>query len=50
VAAHTLAVTGGGRFVSLLDPPEWAAPGARECRNERTWPVLVGDPERAEGR
>lgn len=42
VSAHTLlAVTGGG-FVSLMDPPEGAAAAARDCDNQRTWPVLAG--------
>ena len=43
IAAHTLLGLTGGTFLSLLDPPEWAAPAARECRNERVWPVLIGD-------
>jgi hypothetical protein len=46
VACHTLLAVSGGRFVSLLDPPEWAAAAAAACRNEHTWPVLVGDPDR----
>jgi hypothetical protein len=46
VACHTLLAVSGGRFVSLLEPPEWAAPAAAACRNEHTWPVLVGDPDR----
>ncbi|OKI67351.1 hypothetical protein [Micromonospora sp. CB01531] len=44
LAAHTLATVSRGRFLSLLDPPEWAAPAARECRNVHTFPVLAGDP------
>jgi hypothetical protein len=31
-----------GRFVSLIDPPEWAKPAVASCKNEHTWPVLVG--------
>ena len=46
VAAHTLLTISGGRFLSLLDPPEWAAPAAAACDNQHTWPVLVGDPAR----
>lgn len=42
VAAHTAMAVTGGRFVSLLEPPEWAAEFARGCVNEHTWPVLVG--------
>jgi hypothetical protein len=44
VAAHTLLSVSGGGFLSLTDPPEWAAPAAAACVNEHTWPVLVGDP------
>jgi hypothetical protein len=32
------------RFVSLVDPPEWAKPAVAGCTNEHTWPVLVGSP------
>ncbi|WP_431896941.1 hypothetical protein [Nonomuraea sp. bgisy101] len=42
IAAHTLLAVEGGAFVSLLDPPAWAAEAARSCRNLRTWPVLAG--------
>ncbi|GAA2077773.1 hypothetical protein [Actinomadura alba] len=45
IATHLLLSVTGGRFVSLLDPPEWARAAAEDCRNEHTWPVLVGDPE-----
>jgi hypothetical protein len=40
VAAHTLLAVRGGRFLSLLDPPLWAADAARTCRNVHTFPVL----------
>ncbi|QUQ64944.1 hypothetical protein [Kutzneria sp. CA-103260] len=43
IAAHTVMSVSPGRFVSMVDPPEWAKPAVRECRCERTWPVLVGD-------
>ena len=33
----------GGSFVSLIDPPEALRGLAARCRNEGTWPVLVGD-------
>ncbi|ETK34092.1 hypothetical protein [Microbispora sp. ATCC PTA-5024] len=46
VAAHLLLAVTHAAFVSLLDPPEWAAAAARLCRNEHTWPVLVGEPGR----
>ncbi|MGH3980191.1 MAG: hypothetical protein ACRDRZ_14500 [Pseudonocardiaceae bacterium] len=43
LAAHTLLAVTDGEFISLLDPPEWAKPAAAACRNEHTWPVLVGE-------
>ncbi|WP_311922226.1 hypothetical protein [Microbispora sp. H10836] len=46
VAAHLLIGVSGGAFVSLLDPPLWAEAAARQCHNENTWPVLVGEPGR----
>jgi hypothetical protein len=47
IGAHTLLAVQGGRFVSLLDPPDWAAAAAATCANEHTWPVLAG-PEGAD--
>ena len=44
VATHTLLAVDGGRFLSLLDPPAWAAEAAAACRNRRTFPVLGGPP------
>ncbi|HKT61034.1 MAG TPA: hypothetical protein VJQ46_13370 [Gemmatimonadales bacterium] len=44
VGAHTLLGLRGGAFVSLLEPPEWAADAVGSCRNLQTWPVLVGEP------
>ncbi|MDQ1658451.1 MAG: hypothetical protein QOD41_3534 [Cryptosporangiaceae bacterium] len=46
VAAHTLIAVRGGAFVSLLEPPEWAAAAVAGCQNQHTWPVLVGEGER----
>ncbi len=43
IAAHLLVSTDVGRFISLLEPPEWARPLADSCKNEHTWPVLIGD-------
>jgi hypothetical protein len=43
VATHTILGVRGGKFVSLLDPPEWAAIAAKSCRNVHTFPVLVGE-------
>nr|WP_232292024.1 hypothetical protein [Frankia sp. QA3] len=42
VAAHSLLGVRGGRFLSLLDPPTWAAAAARACENLRVFPVLAG--------
>jgi hypothetical protein len=42
VAVHTMLAVDGGRFVSILDPPEPAVEAARSCANEGTYPVLVG--------
>ncbi|WP_326643164.1 hypothetical protein OG884_06535 [Streptosporangium sp. NBC_01755] len=44
ISAHLLIAVTAGAFVSLLDPPEWARPAVETCRNEHTWPVLVGEP------
>ena len=44
IAAHTILVVTGGDFISMTDPPEWAAPAVAECRNEGGWPVLA-DPD-----
>src|SRR5215831_6179834 len=33
IAAHALVHVPGGRFLSLTDPPEWAAPYAEACTN-----------------
>jgi hypothetical protein len=43
LGAHVLLSVSGGAFVSLLDPPAWAAAAAAGCRNVRTYPVLAGD-------
>ena len=45
-STHTMLTVRGGRFLSLLDPPAELRDAAAACRNEGTWPVLVG----AEGR
>jgi hypothetical protein len=46
IGTHLLIGVHGARFVSLLDPPEWARTAAADCRNEHTWPVLAGEPGR----
>jgi hypothetical protein len=40
--AHLLLAVQDGAFVSLLEPPDWAAQAAASCENLHTWPVLVG--------
>ena len=43
IGVHTLLETEGAGFVSLTDPPEWAAREAKACANVRTWPILAGE-------
>jgi hypothetical protein len=43
-STHTVLRADGGAFVSMTDPPEELREAARACRNEGTWPVLVGEP------
>src|SRR5262249_28503846 len=45
IAAHLLIGAAGGSFLSLTDPPEWAADEAGACVNVGTWPVLAGPAE-----
>jgi hypothetical protein len=42
IAAHVLIEVPGGRFLSMTDPPEWAAGEVAACQNIGTWPVLAG--------
>ena len=42
IAAHALIGVPGGTFLSMTDPPEWAAAQVAECVNVGTWPVLAG--------
>ncbi|MGH3167258.1 MAG: hypothetical protein ACRDN0_15380 [Trebonia sp.] len=44
VAVHMIITLSGGRFVSMTDPPEWAAAGVGACENIGCWPVLA-DPD-----
>ena len=44
VSTHTILSVRGGRFVSLLDPPEDWRSLAAGCKNVGTWPILVGEP------
>jgi hypothetical protein len=43
-STHTVLSSESARFVSLTDPPEALRAEAEACRNEGTWPVLVGEP------
>jgi hypothetical protein len=42
IAAHSLTGVPGGTFLSMTDPPEWAAREVAACQNVGTWPVLAG--------
>ena len=41
VGAHVLASLDRGRFLSQVDPPEWARPHVEGCEHQGLWPVLV---------
>lgn len=43
VAAHLLVAVDGGRVISSLDPPRFAAAAVAGCTNTGLFPVLVGD-------
>ncbi len=42
IAAHSLIGVPDGKFLSMTDPPEWAAAEVAACHNAGTWPVLAG--------
>jgi hypothetical protein len=42
-STHTVLEVEGGKFVSLMDPPEEFREAVRGCENLKTWPVLVGE-------
>lgn len=44
VSTHTILRVHKGRFISLLETPEELQAAARSCKNNKTWPVLVGHP------
>ncbi|MFI1704841.1 hypothetical protein [Streptomyces griseoruber] len=48
VATHLLMALSAGSFLSMTDPPEWATGAVAACRNLHTWPVLAGEPGRAD--
>lgn len=43
VAVHTLLHSDDARFISLLEPPEFAKAAVEDCHNDGTFPVLIGD-------
>ncbi|UNS99875.1 hypothetical protein MMF93_28040 [Streptomyces tubbatahanensis] len=43
IATHTLLGGEGVAYVSLIDPPAWAAAHTDTCRNLHTFPVLAGE-------
>jgi hypothetical protein len=43
-STHTVLHAPAGGFVSATDPPDALREAAAACRNEGTWPVLVGAP------
>lgn len=48
ISAHLLLEAPGCSFLSMTDPPEWAAAHVAECRNEHIWPVLAGPADSTE--
>ena len=44
LGAHLVLRADGAGFVSVVDPPEDAAPAAARCAQHRCWPVLAGPP------
>jgi hydrogenase maturation protease len=43
ISVHSILHSAGGKFVSLLDPPEQYKTAAAECQNVGAWPVLAGE-------
>jgi hypothetical protein len=42
ISTHVLIAVPGATFLSMVDPPEWAAAEVAACVNTGTWPVLAG--------
>jgi hypothetical protein len=42
LSTHVILTARGGKFISLIDPPEQFQPAAAQCRNDGLWPVLAG--------
>jgi hypothetical protein len=47
-STHTVLHTDEGEFISLMDPPDSRRQLAAACKNQGTWPVLVGDESAAD--
>jgi hypothetical protein len=47
-STHTILHTAHGEFVSLMDPPDSLRELAVACKNQGTWPVLIGNEEAAD--
>jgi hypothetical protein len=45
ISAHVLIGIDSGTFLSMTDPPEWAAADVAACAQDGTWPVLTGPPD-----
>ena len=45
ISAHILIGIPGGSFLSMTDPPEWAAAEVAACASSGIWPVLAGPAE-----
>jgi hypothetical protein len=45
ISVHTMLAVDGGKFVSLLDPPDDAGRAALACHSDGSFPVLIGDDE-----
>jgi hypothetical protein len=42
-STHAVVHLTGGEFVSLIDPPADRVEAAKQCYNDKLWPVLVGE-------
>lgn len=42
ISAHAILSVRGGKFISLIDPPEQFKAAAEQCCNAGMWPVLAG--------
>ncbi|MGX7677746.1 hypothetical protein ACSMXN_02480 [Jatrophihabitans sp. DSM 45814] len=43
LGTHLLLESAQSRFISLLDPPPWAAAAIDACSSERCWPIMASD-------